>query len=127
MAEKPCFLEEPGWEALTQISPFPLQERLFACSAKVPRILRDAQRANHGYHDISDVADRADEMRTTVIRCFADWWIDLSCGPSGPVERPSGDAMFPVGYWFPNLLLPGLMCSHYTTLVGRFISLSNFC
>lgn len=120
MSERPCFLEEPAWEALTRIPKQPmiaLQERLFVCHAKVPRLLRDAQRANRGLHDTSDVISRASEMRLTMKAHFFEWWNSLDDSSSRPIEKPSGDEMFPIALHFPNIILPGLLCSHYSCLI----------
>ena len=120
VTEKPCFLEEPGWQELTRLSKRPdvvLQEQLFACQSMAPRILRDAQKANRGDHDAADVLSRAHELRNTMKHYFIRWWEGLKQSSLAPVERPSGDDVFPIAYWFPNTLLPGLLCAHHTVTI----------
>lgn len=118
--DEACFLEEPGWQALTQLSASPRylrQEKMFAWHAKAPRLFRDSQYANQGQHDAQDVIDRGIEMRMTMKQHFKDWWDDLSGDIFDDIERPSGDAVIPLAYWFPNVVSPGLVCSHYTVLI----------
>lgn len=119
VSERPCFLEAPAWAALGEMPNTVrhcLQEKMFACHAKAPRILRDFRRAAVGQHDMKDVYTRANKLRTELKICFTNWWEDL--GPNlHPLELPSGDDRFPIAYHFSSTILMGLTCSHYTTLI----------
>lgn len=121
MSEQPCFLEEPGWEELMRLpglpEPVARQERLISNHTKLPRLLRDAQRANRGEHDVTDVMQRASALRASTKADFEVWYNGLVETDSYPTEKPSGDPLIPMALDFPTVIVPGMLCSTYTILI----------